>query len=253
MHRRHRNNGAANEEIRVLAAASINSLATATVLSRVLVFATNGASCTIIGKGTAAQGGWFLRAPEGQNGDLRFLVSTSGTDLSAQSRGGQYVSNVPIFVGCQWVVGGASTDQRLFIGRANAPAREPTAYATQAAGGASKDDDSATNLTIGNTSSGAGLSFWGLIFWVGLWNRTLSLGEIRDQQLNPHPTSGCVGMWWPGQNGYYARDYSGFDNHGVFSEARPSLWPPHGPYDPAAMRGVFPPNQVVSAQTVRPR
>ena len=55
--------------------------------------------------------------------------------------------------------------------------------------------DAAEDACIGNKAND-GTPFIGRIAVTLLWNRALTLGELIDQQYNPHATSGCVGYWW---------------------------------------------------------
>lgn len=60
--------------------------------------------------------------------------------------------------------------------------------------------DNTFDLHLGNRT-GADQGVRGRYGFAALWNRVLTLGELRAQQFSPHPTSGCVGFWWPGVNG----------------------------------------------------
>jgi hypothetical protein len=68
----------------------------------------------------------------------------------------------------------------------------------------------------------------------GVWNRALSLGEMRAQQYRPHKTSGCVLFSFPGANGTSGvPDWSGGGNNGTVPQggtlaAGVPLGPPFG-------------------------
>lgn len=67
-------------------------------------------------------------------------------------------------------------------------------YGTATDGSGTATDDSTSALGVGNNqgSSPSGVAFQGRVAWFGVWNRALSIGELKDQQYNPHVTSGSL-------------------------------------------------------------
>lgn len=77
--------------------------------------------------------------------------------------------------------------------------------------------DAASNFTLGsNQGAGANAAAPYNIAWFGVWNRILTLGELKDQQYRPHVTSGCVLFTHLGFNGTTScPDWSGKVNNGA--------------------------------------
>lgn len=99
------------------------------------------------------------------------------------------------FVAATWDVNGSNTDQKLFIGTLASAVSEVSGYSDQTVGaGTVSTVPDSKPVQIGD---GIGEFAWetgyaGRIAWVGVWNRTLSLGEIQAQQFRPHVTNGCL-------------------------------------------------------------
>lgn len=76
------------------------------------------------------------------------------------------------------------------------------------------------DLIYGNDIPLFSLAYQGRISFFGMWNREMSLGEIKEQQFFPHNTSGCVVFQAPGFNGTSTQpDWSGNSNSGTVSGA----------------------------------
>lgn len=95
----------------------------------------------------------------------------------------------PIFVGYSWNTAGTNTDQHIYYGTSTANVIEPS-YVQQVVGSGTVQDDSAQSWGIGNMAGGTVFDGGGVrtIYWVGVWNRQLSLAEIQAQQYHPHNT-----------------------------------------------------------------
>lgn len=85
----------------------------------------------------------------------------------------------------------------IYSGGLTTAVSEPTYSVDDQAGSGSATNDDATNAIVGNDPFLVA-SFVGEIAWVGLWNRTLTLGEVRAQQFRPRVTSGSVIFSWFG-------------------------------------------------------
>ena len=115
----------------------------------------------------------------------------------------------------------------IYVGNLSTFAVEAT-YGTATDGSGSLNTDATANLIIGNRPV-ADSAFQGRIAWVGVWNRELTLGELRAQQFRPHKTSGCVLFTHYGFNGTGTQpDWSGSGNPGTVTDATVSSHVPLG-------------------------
>jgi hypothetical protein len=181
------------------------------------LFAGNGARALSIGAAT----------PE-----LSLQVNRATTILSAAAN----LSNFAAYALNSWVcfagvhdTGGANGDQKLYCGNLLAPLAEPSAYSAQSVGSGAPASNAGSSAFIANTSN-TNAAFQGRIALVAVFNRVLSLAELRDLQYRPRPTRGCVGFWQLGRTGTSTQmDYSGNGNHGTVTGATFSHGPPIRP------------------------
>ena len=178
----------------------------------------------------------FSKGPVATN-DLAFNASGGANNLVIQRRRtggiGSCIaqadwSNVPFaatnvwnFWGCQFNTSGVDTDQKLFGGDLTNPAQEVGTYFSQAVGSGTVSDMAGMNAQVGNTDSGD-FSWPGQIAWVSVWNRLLTLAEIRFQQFRPAYDTGCVLLTHYGgpANGVGTQtDLSGNGNNGTITGA----------------------------------
>lgn len=110
----------------------------------------------------------------------------------------------PIFVAYTWNTAGTNTDQHIYYGTLTTNVAE-TSYSLQQVGTGTVQDDSAESWGIGNMAGGTASAGGGVrtIYWVGVWNRQLSLAEIQAQQFHPHNTGSnenvlMVNLGWNG-------------------------------------------------------
>lgn len=172
------------------------------------------ANTRIVDKG-AATGFFNLNIAGGGTARLSFFIDYNTTDAGAQSADNVLVANI-------WQCAAATCDgtnaPKLYWGALNVPMAE-TAYtaATQTAPSGGRVTDNTTVMALGSTQTvTAARTFPGVIAWVGVWNRALSPVELIDLQMNPRPTSGCVGSWRLGLKGAALQlDESGYSNHGT--------------------------------------
>lgn len=128
-------------------------------------------------------------------------------------------------VACVWDTAGVAGDQHFYIGSMTADLAEPGAYTTRTVGSGTPVDDSADIFVTGNHPVANNLSFAGRIAWLTVWNRVLSLTELKEQQWNPTPTTGCV-MLHEYDNATTVPDDSGNDNFGTVTGATLADSPP---------------------------
>ena len=141
-------------------------------------------------------------------GKLRFSLDRVTNSLRAESGSGVITANAWNFCAGVYNAAGADSDQKLYVGSLVAIAAEVPSYTSRTVGVGSVISDVAADGIIGNRSS-AGTFFPGAIAWLGLWNRVLAKeeivgtpgGRLLGQQFNPRPTAGCVGSWYPGDDG----------------------------------------------------
>ena len=126
--------------------------------------------------------------------------------------------------------GGAGEIINLYTGGLNTIATE-SSYTSPADGSGAVTADASGDFVIGNVGVATfNQAFEGRIAFFGVWNRALSLGEIRAQQFRPHVTSGCVLFQYLGFAGTGTQpDYLGNANAGTVTGATVSDHVPIGP------------------------
>ena len=132
----------------------------------------------------------------GGNNRLRVVHRRGTSNLVLTSATNYLVINQWLFLAYTWDESGSTEGQRLFQGTLRKPVVEhpQDAYVSQTAGSGSTQDDSSGDLHIGSISVD-GYQMDGLIAYAGIWDRCLTEKELQAQQYNPHPTSGCLGLW----------------------------------------------------------
>lgn len=160
------------------AGASLLDLTVATYLA--WIFPTTIPSFRICQKGLAASGTRLFNL--GTSGFLEVQVARATTASDAISSSNALTVNNWWFAGGQHDTGGADSAQKLFVGSPTAAAVEVSTYSAQTAGSGAVGSNATKNLYIGNNAN-FDVGFLGSIFWVGIYNRLLSLGEIQEQQL----------------------------------------------------------------------
>jgi hypothetical protein len=126
-------------------------------------------------------------------------------------------ANKWFFVAAVWNPAGTNTDQHLYHGDLATAIAEVSSYSIQRVGSGTVTSNSGLNLLVGNATNGL-LPMTGRIGVVAMWNRQLSLGELRAQQYRPLPTSGCVLFTHLGFNGTGTQpDWSGNGNNASVS------------------------------------
>jgi hypothetical protein len=155
----------------------------------------------------------FTAAPGIQLSIARATQSLNATATTANVPA--FGTNKWIFFAAQWDSAGANGDQLLYGGDLTTSVVAASTYSTQRVGIGAVTNQDALNLLVGNASAANG-AFPGNIAWVGLWNRRLTLGELKDQQYKLHDTSGSTIFTHLGFNGTSTQpDWSGNSNTGA--------------------------------------
>lgn len=174
----------------------------------------------------------FVLGRQGQASGRRMAMemARATTGLRAESTQNQWSNNTWHFGA--WVMdsAGANADQKLYIGSLTAIAAEVSGYQTQRVGAGTLRDESTASLYIGNWDGST--PWWqpaGILAFVGLWRRALTLGEIQAQQFRPRPTADCV-LFMHLSNASTVPDLSGNANNGTVSGASVVDHVPLGPW-----------------------
>jgi hypothetical protein len=148
------------------------------------------ANNNIVAKHDGSNAGWFFELVDNQ-GDFRFQLERSSTDLRVQTAGWNGVAEGEwVNLAAVWDINGANTDQKLYYGLANSSSlEEPSSYGhSQTAGSGSVESDATHPITIGNRSDDA--PSWGEydgdIAYVAIYNRVLTLSDLKLLALNPY-------------------------------------------------------------------
>lgn len=167
------------------------------------------------------------------NGGINLAVTRRGTGVNLFAQG--LLTNLANWATGKWVCLAFQCDtttdgnNKVFCGDLTHPLAEPSAYTVQTKGsGISSyagqaafigNNSALTNAPPANTK----------IAWVGIWGgRTMTLGEMVEQQFRPHMSSGSVLQMHVGFNGTGTQtDWSGNGNSGTVTGA--TLTPDHVP------------------------
>lgn len=161
-------------------------------------------------------------------GGLSLELGRASTELKAVSTAtGIITANNWWWGAFQVKTNGVNGDQKLFYSALNGSLTEVGGYSTQNVGSGAVPDDSSYAFSIGNSATAQ--TFWGMrgdMAFVAVWNRLLTVEEMRTQQLNPFPTPGCQLMTQLGWPGTTARDYSPNLSNGTVTGATAANHPP---------------------------
>jgi hypothetical protein len=164
---------------------------------------------------------------DGASTRLQFIVDRVTTDTNYVTNLSALTTNKWCFIAVTFNSGGAAGEiVNIYQGDFTAALAEGT-YSTAADGSGANRDEAAISLSVGNTTPATPASaFQGRIAWAGVWNRELSVSELRTQQFHPAKTSGNVLFVAYGFNGTGSQiDWSGNANAGTVTGA--SLTPDH--------------------------
>lgn len=153
-------------------------------------------------------------------GSLQLGIYRATTPYIVEPTGALVAADVWSCVANVWDTAGVVGDQHFYTGSLTEILTEPGAYTTRTMGTGTVADDSVDLFVTGNQPDLNNLSFAGRIAIHMLWNRGLTLGELRQQQFMPHKTSGCVKFTHYGYNGISTQpDWSGNQNFGTVTGA----------------------------------
>lgn len=143
---------------------------------------------------------------------LAFSIDRATTDASANTDTAQYT------VG-EWTYIAATFDTTVgpsvYVGDLNTIVAEVSGYLAQETGEGAIGDSSGSTFTIGATT-GASLAPQADIAVVMIFNKVLTLAELKMQQFRPHMTGDCVFFSHLGFNGTGTQpDWSGTGNNSV--------------------------------------
>ena len=122
---------------------------------------------------------------------------------------------------------GVDTDQYLYIGYLNTIVSEVGAYALRGVGSGTPVTNAAQNFILGNNNAFTEPTD-GAVGIAMIFNKQLSLGELRTLQFRPIPISGCLGFWVLHGTGTQP-DLSGNGNNGTVTGATITDHIPIGP------------------------
>lgn len=212
--------GAADARVTIAADTTLNSLDTFTYLAWIYPTASTLVG-GIITKGTG--GGSNRRSFELASGSgaaadsLLATVDLSVTDAVSNSAASQIAQNTWQCVAMSFDVASPTID--LYHGTLTSPAAEVT-YNTETTGSGTTSSNASDDQYIGVFGAGTSGSVAQRIGPVAIFNRVLTLAEIRRWQFNPFPFSGCVLMMHLGYDGTGTqRDLSGNGNTGTVTTA----------------------------------
>jgi hypothetical protein len=175
-------------------------------------------------KGGAASGSRRISlVKSGASANVQVGADRATTDLSYISNSTPLVSNVPTFIAYTFNSANAANELvNIYTGNLFTPASEVT-YGTRNDGTGAFQSDAAQDLYVGNLLAHDS-ALVGLIWWVQIVAKDLSLTEIRAQQFRPCvlPEISRLAMWL-GSNGRGGEiDLSGNNNHGTVTGAIPT-------------------------------
>lgn len=173
-----------------------------------------------IGKHDGASNGWFARIRSG--GQFQIARNRATTAMSTTTTDAGLANGVWSCIGGVLDVTGGAV--KAYTGNLTALMVENAG--TQTVGSGAINTDASNPLVLGNRSTLSG-GWDGSIGVVAVFNRVLTLEEMRSWQFNPRMLPGCVGLWMLGDNGTGTQpDLSGNGNNGTVTGATQSDNPP---------------------------
>jgi len=156
----------------------------------------------------------------GTNSEVNLFVKFGGTNAGANTTDLSITADVPHWVVATFDVA-ASPMIRLYGAPINSSIVEGS-YGFQDDGTSGKTADAAGSWMVGNNNTPNAPTF-GKISLFMAWNRALPLGELLQQQSNPHFTPGNIIFSHYGIHGASGagvqQDWSGNGNHGTVTGA----------------------------------
>lgn len=117
---------------------------------------------------------------------------------------------------------------KLYVGSLTSIVSEVSSYANYQAPSGTNCNDATANLYLMQRPSVTAMD--GKMAWAGIWNRSLTLGELQAQQYHPHVTADCKLFMHLGFNGTGTQvDWSGNGNNGTPANLTVANHVPLGP------------------------
>lgn len=138
----------------------------------------------------------------GVRGEWGLSSGTSASTAATWASLPQLAANQPALFAWQYDTT-TTANNRVIVGTLAVPATEATSYSIQRSGVAGSHNDSASRLVLANVAAGGTANTMpGSIYSFQVFNRLLSLAEIRSLQYRWQPRyAGCVVSYRVGANG----------------------------------------------------
>jgi hypothetical protein len=216
MNRALRFGGVNSDRVTIPNAASHQSLATLSMVA--WHYPTTATAGYIIHKVEVASGGrWNFNRDSATS--TRWKMGHVTNAVSANYQTDDFTLNEWQFFSATWDFN--TPGYHIYRGKLNRPASE-VSYVLQTAPTGSLIA-STGNLMLGNNAVGLTSALVGVLPFVGLYNRVLTLEEVRAIQRGDLIWRGLVGLWRLGRNGLgLVIDESGTGNHGVLTGTVPT-------------------------------
>lgn len=207
---------ATSDRVSIPASTLINDMPRLTVAMWVKV-TTHTTSRTFWGKKPSSAGNKWIGL-DATVGELRLRIRRTGGAVDYITNSNPIPANEWRFIAFTMDYGLSSSPAHIYSGGLNSVVKEAT-YSTATSGtGSSDQPDTGNPMQIGNFNSLTAIQ--GQIAWVGVWNRVLTLEELRQQQFRPSVTSGSVVFMHLGFSGQTTQaDWSGKKNNGTITGA----------------------------------
>jgi hypothetical protein len=158
---------------------------------------------------------WDFQISGALSGAFAFTRRYSVANAIATSAASTLTTNTWSFV-CAGFDG--TLAPKLYHGTLTTPVAEVSYNGTPTAPSGTNGDDSAGPLVVGHRPGLANSNVLGRIAWVGVWNETLTLGQLRAQQFRPRKTATSKLFVHYGYNGTGTQtDWSGLKHHGTLT------------------------------------
>ncbi len=224
--------GATSDRVSIAAAASINDLDPFTYLLWLYPTATTNArrifQKALVGDTPGGYKFARLNGTGGTSGNIEFTIKRATTDATriTNDRPLNAGLNAWVFLACGFA--SSVPEMHVWTGSLTALATENT-YGTTNNGAGAVTGDNASDLVAGNYVT-ANQAFPGRIAVFAVFNRLLTLAEIRSWQFRPRKIDGCVLFYELGFNGTATQpDWSGNGNAGTVTGATIAAHVPLGP------------------------
>jgi len=153
-------------------------------------------------------------------GNLKLTITGSTGSIVLLTTGQNMAVNTWYFCAATYNSANSSDKANIYVGTLATPVALALGSGASAVTGT--HDDSANPIRIGNNATPNAV-LQGDMAWLGVWNKELSLAQLKDQQYFPHVTSGnVVFMHLNNSTTGTQLDQSGLQNKGTVTGATPS-------------------------------